>query len=1610
MTRRSRIWLMILACLGGLLLLLVVSAIVILQTDWFKNYVKEKIVAVTEESTGGKVTIGAFSFDWTQLRASINDFVIHGTEPAGSAPLFQAHSIVLELKLFSGLKKAVDLNYLGVKNTSVNLMVFPDGKTNIPTPKVAQKPSNKSGLETVVDLAVNQFKIENGYVQFAQQKTAFGAQGHNLRTQLFYNAATPGYRGSLAISPLVLSAKGKTPLHANVSLPVVIGKDSIQLSHAKITTPQSNLSVDGSLEHLADPAISAHITAHIALAEVNQVAAIDLHPNAKGAPSVADADIAIHSDGRTMNVQNAKVTLGSSTITASGPLRGGQPGSSLQFDVKLAVSELSNLLDLASHSAGEVELAGNATMPSSSDYHVNGTLAARNISFQQGQTTLRDINFTSRVEADPQKVQLANMRLAAVGGEVTGNLRVEQFERLALNAELRNFDLQRVTREATHKQIGYAGVLSGPVKVQDNLKAKGTTGISAEAHLSIAPGARGVPVSSRLNATYNGAAETVDLARSYIALPHSRLDLTGTLGKRIDLQLQSRNLNDFLPAAAFASSGKPMTELPITLQNGTAVLNARVTGSFSAPQISGNAELTRFSAEQRRFDRLSADFAASPSGAEVKNGTLVRNSLNGKFSASVGLKKWSPTPRSPLSASLTMQNADLADIMALAGQKPDTATGKLAADAQVSGTVGNPQGGANLSVENGTIYGEPFDALNVNATFADQVAELRRAEFVDGPSHVDLHARYVHPRDSFSTGHVQAELSSNEWALSRLKSIQTRHPGLAGTVQLNATTEADVQSVAGKSAIAVRSINGNLAAHDLRDKRQSFGNLTADAQTTGNTVNYKLASNFTGSSIQANGRTELRADYPTTADLSVSNLQLEKVLQVAGKDDLPVRGNAGMVAHLQGTLDRPDANVQLTLTNANLYDEPINRLAAQLNYTNQLVDLPSLEINLPAGQMKFSGSFAHPANNFNTGELKARINGPDLQLARIVNLQKTQPGLSGAVHISADAAANLRPQAGTVKVLLTKLDSDIGASALTMNKQSFGDVRLVSQTRGSDLSFRLDSDFAQSAIHGKGNVQLAGSYPAKANVTFNNIRYVNLRPFLSSELTARPALDGEVAGEITVDGPIEKPESLNAQLSLSKLAFSAPPRGMATNSGRTVAIQNDGPIVVDLNRSVVRVQSAHLTGRSTDIKLGGTAALTNTRALDLHVDANTDLSLLQDLDRDVYSSGNVVLTAVVHGELSKPVVNGKVELKDASINVTQSPNGISKANGVILLNGTSATVQNLTGESGGGKVSVAGFAGLTGTTVRYALRTKAEHVRTRYSGASIVSSAALTLNGTTDHSILSGNVTIERLGFNSQSDFGSMLSSSATPPLTPSAPSGPVAGMRLDIRVRTAPDVRFQTSIAQSLQGIADLNVQGTLANPGLTGRVNITEGRLVFFGNQYTVNRGSVSFYNPLKIAPVLDVDLETTVKGVDVILGVAGPIENMKLSYRSDPPLRFDEIVALLATGKVPASDPTIAAHQEVQPQQSLTQMGESAIVSQAVAAPLASRIQRVFGVNQIKIDPTFTSGSALAASAHHPATTDIWQHHFHLHDRSDPDKLPDPAGGVGSLASSIRNSNAR
>ena len=134
--------------LGALIVVLAIAAILVVRSAWFQNYVKQTIIASTEDSTGGKAEIGTFHFDWTHLTAVATDFVIHGTEPAGAAPLLRVARVQLNLRLFTSLHHLWDITYLGIDRPQANVIVYPDGHTNIPSPR--QKSStlaarNRSG-------------------------------------------------------------------------------------------------------------------------------------------------------------------------------------------------------------------------------------------------------------------------------------------------------------------------------------------------------------------------------------------------------------------------------------------------------------------------------------------------------------------------------------------------------------------------------------------------------------------------------------------------------------------------------------------------------------------------------------------------------------------------------------------------------------------------------------------------------------------------------------------------------------------------------------------------------------------------------------------------------------------------------------------------------------------------------------------------------------------------------------------------------------------------------------------------------------------------------------------------------------------------------------------------------------------------------------------------------------------------------------------------------------------------------------------------------------------------------------------------------------------------
>ena len=374
------------------------------------------------------------------------------------------------------------------------------------------------------------------------------------------------------------------------------------------------------------------------MADLQNLGNLPFDLNAPQAPKTLAIEANASVAGDAIDVTGLRVELGESKLEASGKLKDPSGAGALQFKAQLALGELGNLARVLARPEGKVLLNGEAKLDADGNYSAAGNVAAQSVSFENGKQRIRNLNVVSALRLDPHRLDLHGLRLTALGLELRGDAWLEDYARYNFRGRLQSLDLRTVAAALGERNLPYDGVVSGPIEAAGDLKASGAKSLAAQAGLSIAPGRRGIPVSGRLNLHYDGAEDNLSVGDSYIALPHTRLTLRGSIGKRLNVDLTTSDLNDLLAVAALA--GQP----PVALNGGQATATASLTGSLSAPRISGHVAANRFSVEGRGFDTLAADVAASPSGASVSNGHISRGAMQTTFSASVGLRHWKTAP------------------------------------------------------------------------------------------------------------------------------------------------------------------------------------------------------------------------------------------------------------------------------------------------------------------------------------------------------------------------------------------------------------------------------------------------------------------------------------------------------------------------------------------------------------------------------------------------------------------------------------------------------------------------------------------------------------------------------------------------------------------------------------------------------------------------------------------------------------------------------------------------------------------------------------------------------------------------------------------------------
>ncbi len=663
------------------------------------------------------------------------------------------------------------------------------------------------------------------------------------------------------------------------------------------------------------------------------------------------------------------------------------------------------------------------------------------------------------------------------------------------------------------------------------------------------------------------------------------------------------------------------------------------------------------------------------------------------------------------------------------------------------------------------------------------------------------------------------------------------------------------------------------------------------------------------------------------ASLKLADAQVADVLQIAGQQQkIPATGTMTASAHVSGTLGDLNGQGAVSLMKGVAYGEPYDSATANLAVTGEDFEASRVAVQLHGARI--AGNVGYDAAS---KHVHGHIEGDNLVLSKFQTFAKASPNADGTLTFAADANGTMEEPG---------LKATAKLAGVSVDGRMLGGLSADMHSEGSTLQYTAASTLVGAKVDGSGQTQLTGDYETQARLAFSGFDIgTAIEMFSPGTVKAQSA----IGGTVTVSGPLNKPAELSGAAELSD--FDVKLEG--------VELKSEGPLRVGLKNGLATLDQVHITGQDTDLIVSGAvqafgATGANGGKLDVKANGSVSMAIAHTFDPDIISSGKVEFAIAAGGTVGKPSLTGKVQFDNVNAAVEGIPNGLSALNGTLVFNEDRLEVANLVATTGGGQMKVGGF--LTYRNGLYAdLTATGDVVRVRLYGLSATGNASLRLQGSPQSLLLSGNVLITRFGVGRDVDFAAFSAAGGlSAPPEPGAASNKIA---MNVHVTSSPQLDFQNSYAK-LAGTVDLTVRGTVAEPTMLGRIQITEGSATFAGTKYELQRGDIYFSNPVRIDPTIDLNATARVETYDVTVGLQGTMSNLKPTYRSEPPLSEADIFALLALGRT-QEEAQVYQEQEVQQGANPT---TDALLGGALNATVSNRIGKLFGGGSVKIDPAF------------------------------------------------------
>ena len=656
-------------------------------------------------------------------------------------------------------------------------------------------------------------------------------------------------------------------------------------------------------------------------------------------------------------------------------------------------------------------------------------------------------------------------------------------------------------------------------------------------------------------------------------------------------------------------------------------------------------------------------------------------------------------------------------------------------------------------------------------------------------------------------------------------------PQLAGSVRIN-DFEVNLPATAKTRAIRtqwdslVGSLQLSFQAISLRNAALRRGDTSADFDASAS-LNH---GHFVG-------------DSAFTLRGNLRNFSLADLQAFAGYN-LPISGNADISLQAAGTFSNPHSDGHIHLTEGSAYGEAVQQFDSNFRIANGEFAFDGLRLSHDDALVTGNAAYTPTTRGF-----RLDVAGNNFDLAQVSQLQSRHVPVEGRIDFVLKGTGT--PDAPSI-------DADAHIRNLALNHEPAGDFFMQGVSRGSELQVRGNSQFQRGALQLSGSVQLRDGYPANLSFAMDQLDLDALwRAYFHDQLTGHSAVDGAVA----LRGPLRYPGQWKLDGSLTGLSLDI----------ANVKLHNQDPIRLSFGNQSLSIQQLHLLGDGTDLTARGSIPFSDRQDIDLTASGRFDLKLLSTFNPAFTSSGVVTMDMTVGGTIGDPLPQGHLQISGGAVAYAGLPSGLTDLNGSLMFTRDHVHIETLNAHTGGGALDLVGDATYLKRQLNFNLTATGKDVRLRYpAGVSSTADAELHWVGTRSASTLSGDISVNKIAVTPGFDFSTYLDRSRQFSSVTVANS-PLYNVKLDIHVVTSPDLQMRTAIAR-LSGDADLHIRGSLARPAVLGRADILEGQATFHGTRYTLERGDITFANPVAIEPQLNLQASTHVRNYDLSITVTG------------------------------------------------------------------------------------------------------------------------------------------